>query len=86
MQCNPGQTCRRVSRIALSCIRATKLVERYPLARQGSDAYFSIEFVEGEKAVIVRSTFDTESTNPVEMQRQGWQAILDNFARRVEAR
>jgi uncharacterized protein YndB with AHSA1/START domain len=24
-------------------------------------------------------TFEAESTNPVEMQRGGWQAILDNF-------
>ena len=26
-----------------------------------------------------------EATNPIELQRQGWQAILDNFARHVEA-
>jgi len=25
------------------------------------------------------STFEAESENPVEMQQQGWQAILDNF-------
>jgi uncharacterized protein YndB with AHSA1/START domain len=28
----------------------------------------------------VRTVFDPESENPVEMQRDGWQAILDNFA------
>ena len=45
-----------------------------------------VEFIPAENGVTVRSTFDAESTNPVEMQRQGWQAILDNFARHVEAK
>lgn len=29
-------------------------------------------------------TFDAESENPVEMQRAGWQAILDNFKKYTE--
>ena len=45
-----------------------------------------VEFVPAENGVTVRSTFDAESTHPVEMQRQGWQAILDNFAKHVEAK
>lgn len=32
----------------------------------------------------VRVTFDGEATHSVEQQRQGWQAILDNFRRYVE--
>jgi uncharacterized protein YndB with AHSA1/START domain len=32
----------------------------------------------------VVETFDAESTNSVEMQQGGWQAILDNFKRYVE--
>jgi uncharacterized protein YndB with AHSA1/START domain len=28
----------------------------------------------------VATTFDPEATNPVEMQRDGWQAILDSYA------
>lgn len=31
-------------------------------------------------------TFDAEDTNPIELQRGGWQAILDNFKKYVEAR
>jgi uncharacterized protein YndB with AHSA1/START domain len=27
----------------------------------------------------VTETFEPESQNPIEMQQQGWQAILDNF-------
>jgi len=45
-----------------------------------------VEFLPGENGVTVRSTFDAESTHSVDMQRQGWQAILDNFARHVEAK
>ncbi|MDQ2719663.1 MAG: SRPBCC family protein [Bacteroidota bacterium] len=29
-------------------------------------------------------TFETENTNSIEMQRGGWQAILDNFKKYVE--
>ncbi len=45
-----------------------------------------VEFMPAEKGVKVRVTFDAESENPVEQQRQGWQAILNNFARHAEAR
>jgi uncharacterized protein YndB with AHSA1/START domain len=34
----------------------------------------------------VTTVFDAENENSVEMQRDGWQAILDNFKRHVEAR
>jgi uncharacterized protein YndB with AHSA1/START domain len=44
-----------------------------------------VEFVPEGDAVRVRETFDAEASNPVEMQRAGWQAILDRFARHVEA-
>jgi uncharacterized protein YndB with AHSA1/START domain len=45
----------------------------------------TVEFVTSAMGVTVRSTFDAESENPVDMQRQGWQAILNNFAKYVEA-
>lgn len=35
-------------------------------------------------ATKVAETFEAEETNPVEMQRGGWQAILDNFKKYVE--
>lgn len=34
----------------------------------------------------VTETFDAENQNPVEMQRAGWQAILDNFKKYTEAK
>ena len=45
-----------------------------------------VEFMPGEDGVLVRVSFDAETENPVEQQRDGWQAILDNFARHVEAK
>jgi uncharacterized protein YndB with AHSA1/START domain len=33
----------------------------------------------------VVETFEAENTNPLEMQRGGWQAMLDNFKKYVEA-
>lgn len=42
------------------------------------------EFIEGDGGVRVTIAFDAEAENPAEMQRQGWQAILNNFARHVE--
>lgn len=51
--------------------------------RLEDDRKVTISFVsEGEQTKIVE-TFDAESMNPLELQRQGWQAILDNFAKYV---
>ena len=50
------------------------------------DRTLLVEFLSGKDGVTVRETFDAETTNPVEQQRQGWQAILDNFAKHVEGR
>jgi uncharacterized protein YndB with AHSA1/START domain len=46
----------------------------------------NVEFVERRGEVLVKETFDAETENTAELQRQGWQAILDNFSRHVEAR
>lgn len=43
-----------------------------------------VEFSEVAGGVHVRETFDAEDENPVEMQKAGWQAILDNFKRHTE--
>ena len=57
--------------------------------------FFAYEMSDGRKVSVtfdghgdhthVTETFDAEDTNPVEMQRQGWQAILDNFRKYVES-
>ena len=50
------------------------------------DRVVRVEFEKSGDGVIVRESFDAESTHDGEQQRQGWQAILDRFARHVEAK
>ena len=38
-----------------------------------------IAFVDQGNETKVIETFDAESSNPVEFQQAGWQAIMDNF-------
>ena len=45
-----------------------------------------IEFVTNDRITKVVESFDAESENPIEMQRDGWQAILDNFKKYAELR
>ena len=44
------------------------------------------EFTETGGGVHVRVSFDAETENSPELQRAGWQAILDSFRRHVEAK
>ena len=62
----------------------TKIVAPKRIEYTFGDRMAQIEFTEGPNGVQVRVTFDAETTNPVEMQKQGWQAIHNNFARHVE--
>lgn len=41
-------------------------------------------FVSAGNVTTVKETFEAEGKNPAEMQRNGWQAILDNFKKFVE--
>jgi uncharacterized protein YndB with AHSA1/START domain len=45
-----------------------------------------VEFSLVENGVKVEETFEAESQNAAEQQRQGWQSILDNFAKYVESK
>ncbi|MEP6929951.1 MAG: SRPBCC family protein [Flavobacterium sp.] len=44
-----------------------------------------ISFKETPNGVEIVESFDPETENPEEMQRGGWQAILDNFKKYVES-
>ncbi|KFF06776.1 SRPBCC family protein [Flavobacterium reichenbachii] len=44
-----------------------------------------ITFTETPEGVEIIESFDPETENPEEMQRGGWQAILDNFKNYVES-
>jgi uncharacterized protein YndB with AHSA1/START domain len=58
-----------------------KLIE-YAIA-DGREVQITFEGL-GDSTKITE-TFDPETINPIEMQRGGWQAILDNFKKYVEA-
>ena len=64
----------------------TKIVPNKLIEYSFGDRAGVVEFVPGVKGVTVRVTFDAETTHPEEQQRQGWQAILNNFAKHVVAK
>jgi uncharacterized protein YndB with AHSA1/START domain len=64
----------------------TRIVPKKAIEYRMSDGReVKVEFVEDPGGVLVKETFDAETENTPELQRQGWQAILDNFGRHVEA-
>lgn len=64
----------------------TKIDEHERIEYEFGGRKAEIEFKPGPKGVTVAVTFDSEETHSVEQQREGWQAILDSFARHVEAK
>jgi uncharacterized protein YndB with AHSA1/START domain len=62
-----------------------KVVKQESIAYSlGDGRKVSITFVKEGNAVRVIETFDPEGQNPIEMQRGGWQAIMDNFKKYTE--
>jgi uncharacterized protein YndB with AHSA1/START domain len=47
--------------------------------------HVKVEFTELPEGVKVVETFDPENENSEEMQRNGWQSILDNFKKYAES-
>lgn len=50
------------------------------------DRAMGVEFLKTSDGTLVRETFEAEAENSEELQRAGWQAILDNFKKHVEAK
>ncbi len=51
----------------------------------GDGRKVKITFSANGDTTKVVETFEAEDTNPIEMQRGGWQAIMDNFKKYTEA-
>lgn len=65
----------------------TDVVDQQRIAFTMSDGRaVETTFAENGETVTVTTVFDAESENPVEMQRDGWQAILNNFRKYTEDR
>ncbi len=50
----------------------------------GDNRETDIKFKDENGKTAVSIDFDMEDSNPEDMQRDGWQAILDNFKKHVE--
>jgi uncharacterized protein YndB with AHSA1/START domain len=64
----------------------TQVVENELLEASFGDRALRVEFIPGPGGVTVRETFEAEETHSIDQQREGWQAILNNFARHVESK
>ena len=62
-------------------VQPNKLIE-YTI---GDGRRVKVVFTSNGNETKVTETFDAENENPIEMQRGGWQAILDNFKKYTEA-
>jgi len=51
----------------------------------GDGRHVTIAFAKSPEGIKVTETFDIENENPKEMQRRGWQSILDNFKKYTES-
>ena len=63
----------------------TKIVLHKLIAYSFGDRVAQIEFTNAKDGVRVVVSFDAETTNSIEKQKGGWQAILNNFKHYVEA-
>jgi uncharacterized protein YndB with AHSA1/START domain len=63
----------------------TNIVKHKLIEYSFGDRKAQVEFAESPKGVRVCITFDSEPSHSIEQQRDGWQAILSNFTRHVEA-
>jgi uncharacterized protein YndB with AHSA1/START domain len=63
----------------------TKIVEHELLEYSFGDRSAQVLFEQVGENSKVTVEFDTEDENAVEMQREGWQAILNNYAKYVLA-
>jgi uncharacterized protein YndB with AHSA1/START domain len=51
----------------------------------GDGRKVNVRFSAEENGTHVVESFEAENMNPIEMQRGGWQTILDNFKKYIEA-
>ena len=64
----------------------TKIVPNELIEYVFDDRSASVEFMQTNDGVKVRITFVAETEHTIEQQEEGWQAILNKFAKHVEAK
>ncbi|MBV9462990.1 MAG: SRPBCC family protein [Verrucomicrobiae bacterium] len=63
----------------------TKIVPHELIESEFGGRILVVQFVRDGDVIKVREIFDAEQSHSIEQQRQGWQAILDRFAKHVAA-
>ncbi len=64
----------------------TKVLPNKQLAYvMGDGRKVSVDFQEQDGKTHITETFDAETENPIDMQRDGWQSILNNFKKYTES-
>lgn len=51
----------------------------------GDKRHVTVDFVDLNGKTKITETFDPEEVNSVELQKSGWQSILDNFKKHIES-
>jgi hypothetical protein len=51
----------------------------------GDGRKVTVNFSERDNGTYIEETFEAETMNSEDMQRAGWQAILDNFKKYAES-
>ena len=64
----------------------TKIIPNELIEYEFFNRSASVEFIQIQDGVKVRITFVAETEHSIEEQENGWQAILDKFARHVEGK
>lgn len=64
----------------------TKLIPQQLIEYVFEERNVSVNFTESSDGILVKVSFDPESIHPEEQQREGWQSILNNFAKYVSER
>jgi uncharacterized protein YndB with AHSA1/START domain len=52
--------------------------------RMDDDRYAIVRFIKNKEATSVELSFEAEKMNSTKLQKQGWQAILNNFKKYTE--
>lgn len=63
-----------------TAVKTNEIIE-YTL---GDERKVKVKFIKNGDNYNVIETFEAEDANPIEMQKDGWQAILNNFKKYVE--
>ena len=63
----------------------TRIVEQQLIEYSFGDRAAEVTFSASPEGVLVSVVFDAESSHSEAQQREGWQAILNNFKRHVES-